>query len=217
MTDFPATAEHGPPNEEELLPLSGLQHVVFCPRQCALIHVEGVFAENRFTLEGHHLHERVDEAGTHSEAGCRVARSLPLVSRRLGVFGIADVVEFHGECPFPVEYKRGRRRQRLADQIQLCAQAMALEEMFHCEIPAGALFYDASKRRLDVRFDETLRATTTQAAADYHALVRAQRTPPPVNDDRCEDCSLRDDCLPSVAAKPANVTRYIRSLYGETP
>jgi CRISPR-associated exonuclease Cas4 len=185
---------------------------VFCQRQCALIHVEGVFTENRFTLEGRFLHERVDEASTRSEEGYRIARAMPLVSRRLGVFGVADVVEFHPQ-PYPVEYKRGRRKHREADQVQLCAQAMALEEMFGVEIPEGALFYDKSKRRQVVKFDERLRARTMQAAADFHALVREHRTPPPVNDDRCEECSLRDSCLPAVTAKAASVSRYLKSLY----
>ena len=197
----------------ELLPLSGLQHVVFCPRQCALIHVEGVFVENKFTLEGHFLHERVDEASTRSEEGYRIARAMPLVSHQLGVYGVADVVEFHGEQPYPVEYKRGRRQPRQADQIQLCAQAMALEEMFGCAVPEGALFYNASKRRLTVNLDEPLREATRRAAAEYHALVREQRTPPPVNDDRCDDCSLRDYCLPTVTGKSSAVARYIHSLY----
>jgi CRISPR-associated exonuclease Cas4 len=239
--------------EADLLPLSGLQHVVFCARQCALIHVEGVFTENRFTLEGRHLHERVDDASTRSEEGYRVARAMPLVSHRLGVFGIADVVEFHPiggatavqpegvapstpiadvatterrppgttrtaswppktERPYPVEYKRGRRHHRLADQVQLCAQAMALEEMFGCEVPEGALFYNASKRRQVVPLDATLRESTVRAAKEFHRLVRERLTPPPVNDDRCDDCSLRDWCLPGVVATPGRVERYLHGL-----
>lgn len=212
--------------------MSGLQHIVFCPRQCALIYVEGIFTENRFTLEGHFLHERVHDPSLRSEEACRVARALPLVSHRLGLFGVADVVEFHpvslvgtdrravrpdsarpAVAPYPVEYKRGRRRHREADQVQLCAQAMALEEMFNVEIPQGALFYDKSKRRQVVKFDERLRAMTMQAAADYHALVREHRTPPPVNDKRCDDCSLRDLCLPAVIARENAVRRYVQSLY----
>jgi CRISPR-associated exonuclease Cas4 len=200
----------------ELLPLSGLQHVIYCPRQCALIHVEGVFAENRFTLEGRHLHERVDDASTRSEEGYRVTRALPLVSRRLGVFGVADVVEFHpvagGERPYPVEYKRGRRHHRVADQVQLCAQAMALEEMFACEIAEGALFYDKSKRRQVVVLDAALREATARAAQEFHRLWTERITPPPVNDDRCDDCSLRDWCLPGVVATPGRVNRYLEGL-----
>lgn len=213
----------------DLLPLSGLQHVVFCPRQCALIHIEGVFTENRFTLEGRHLHERVDDASTRSEEGYRIARALPLVSHRLGVYGVADVVEFHpvvgsdrradrsdsarpAVAPYPVEYKRGRRHHRLADQVQLCAQAMALEEMFGIEIPEGALFYNASKRRLIVRFDTGLRETTARAAQEFRRLWTERLTPPPVHDDRCDDCSLRDWCLPGVVAVPGRVERYLCEL-----
>ena len=181
-----------------------------------MIHVEGIFTENRFTLEGRHLHERVDDSSTRSEEGYRVARAMPLVSRRLGVFGVADVVEFHpvagGEQPYPVEYKRGRRHHRLADQVQLCAQAMALEEMFKVEIPEGALFYNASKRRQVVPLDAALRATTCRAAEEFHRLVRDRLTPPPVKDDRCDDCSLRDWCLPGVVATPGRVNRYLEGL-----
>jgi CRISPR-associated exonuclease Cas4 len=217
--------EHGPStNDADLLPLSGLQHVVFCPRQCALIHVEGVFAENRFTLEGRHVHERVHDASTRTEEGHRVARALPLVSRRLGVYGVADVVEFHRvegdpsrEHPYPVEYKCGRRRHREADQVQLCAQAMALEEMFNCTITEGALFYDASKRRQVVPLDEALRVATLRAAEEFHALVREHRTPPLVNDDRCDACSLRDFCMPTVAGKTATVRRYLQTLTEPPP
>ena len=201
-----------PVNDADLLPLSGLQHVIFCPRQCALIHVEGIFVENRFTLEGHFLHDRVDQASTRSEEGYRAARAMPLVSHRLGVFGIADVVEFHGERPYPVEYKRGRRHQRVADHVQLCAQAMALEEMFGVEITEGALYYDRSKRRLVVTFDAALREMTMQAATEFHRLVRERLTPPAVNDDRCDDCSLRDYCLPVVTGKKQSVQRYLQSL-----
>ena len=208
--------EHGNTIDADLLPLSGLQHVVFCQRQCALIHVEGIFTENRFTLEGHFLHERVDKAGERAEDGCRVARAMPLVSRRLGVFGVADVVEFRSQ-PYPVEYKRGRRKHREADQVQLCAQAMALEEMFSVEIPEGALFYDGSKRRQIVQFDEQLRSMTMRAAADFHALIREHRTPPPVNDERCEHCSLHDHCLPAVVGRESAVHRYVQSLYATTP
>lgn len=195
--------------------MSGLQHVVFCPRQCALIHVEGIFEENKFTLEGHFLHERVDEASTRSEEGYRIARAMPLVSRRLGVYGVADVVEFHPQ-PYPVEYKRGRKQHRLADQVQLCAQAIALEEMFQCEIMKGALFYNKSKRRLVVTFDGGLREATGRAAQEFRRLWTERITPPPVNDDRCDDCSLRDSCLPGVVAKEGGVRRYVQSLYGAT-
>ncbi len=214
-----------PYTEADCLPLSALQHLLFCERQCALIHLEGLWVENALTVEGRHMHEKVDEQGsTQAPDGPRVARGLPIRCLRLGLSGRAHVVEFHPvveaaatsgkthEQPYPVEYKRGHRHQRQADQVQLCAQAMALEEMFGCEVMEGALFYDKSKRRLIVQFDEPLRSATIQAAADYHALVRERRTPPPVNDARCDHCSLRDHCLPAVTAKAAAVGRYIQSL-----
>lgn len=190
--------------------------MVFCPRQCALIHVEGVFFENRFTLEGRHLHERVHDASLRSEDGYRIARALPIISRRLGVYGVADVVEFHPH-PYPVEYKRGRRHYRLADQVQLCAQAMALEEMFSVEIHEGALFYNASKRRQLVTFDATLRKATIQAAADFRRLWNERITPPPVHDKRCNDCSLRDWCLPNIVVTPTRVLHYLQQLAAPSP
>ena len=150
-------------SEDELLPLSALQHLLFCERQCALIHIEQAWSENLFTAEGRIMHERVDSGGRESRGAVRLAYGLALHSFRLGLAGKADVVEFHRDGagnwqPFPVEHKRGRAKKENWDRVQLCAQAICLEEMLGTAVPAGALFYGKSRRRQDVVFDAELRA-----------------------------------------------------------
>jgi len=150
--------------EDDLLPLSGLQHLLFCERQCALIHIEQAWAENLLTAEGRIMHERVHEADRESRGEVRIEYSMPLRSLRLGLIAKADVVEFHrkldpGEkgsskwLPFPVEYKRGKPKKENYDKVQLCAQAMCLEEMLDVQIPEGAIFYGRTRRRQDVVFE----------------------------------------------------------------
>lgn len=185
--------------DDDLVPVSALQHLVYCPRQCALIHLEREWAENRWTAEGRVLHERVDQPETETRGDVRVCRAVPLSSRRLGLIGQADVVEFHlgrdgAWTPFPVEYKRGRPKPHDADRVQLCAQALCLEEMLNVAVPEGALFYGRPRRREAVRFDAGLRAATEAAAVAVHELLAAGRLPPPCDDDRCDRCSLRDPC-----------------------
>lgn len=198
-----------PESEEEFLPLSGLQHFVFCQRQCALIHVEEVFEENYLTLEGRLRHTSVDEAGGRIRDDVTVETAVWLRSQRLGVIGKADRVECRREgdrtVVFPVESKRARRKSLRADRVQLCAQAMALEEMRSCEVPRGALYYVQSRRRVVVDFDDGLRAATLEAARGYHALVRGRRLPRAVHDARCPACSLRAACLPMVTDDPGRM------------
>lgn len=188
--------------EADLIPLSALQHYLFCPRQCALIHVEQAWAENRFTAEGRVLHEATAEAGTEKRRGVRVVTAMPLASRRLGVSGIADLVEMHqGEDglwrPFPVEYKRGKPKAHRADEVQLCAQAMALEEMFGVTLDDGALFYGETRRRLSVPLDAGLRHLTSEVAERARNLLTSGSTPPAVFEKRkCTNCSLCDICQP---------------------
>jgi CRISPR-associated exonuclease Cas4 len=191
--------------EDDYLALSGLQHLLFCERQCALIHVEQIWAENALTTQGQLLHERVDVPALEQRPGVRIERGVPLRSERLRLIGKADVVEFHPVPnhpdrwqPFPVEYKRGRRRKWLHDEVQVCAQAMCLEEMLGLSVPRGALYYAASKRRRDVEIDERLRVETTAAAARYHELVARRETPPPRLLPKCRSCSLHDFCLPEI-------------------
>ena len=192
--------------DDDYLPLSGLQHLLFCERQCALIHVEQVWAENALTTQGGLLHQRVDLPALEQRPGVRIERAVPLRSDRLRLIGKADVVEFHAVPdrlghwqPFPVEYKRGRRRRWLHDEVQVCAQAMCLEEMLGIPVPQGALFYAASKRRREVVLDDALRAETVVAAARYHDLVARRNTPPAVLLAKCAHCSLHEICLPELS------------------
>lgn len=160
-----------PAAEDALIPLSALQHHLFCPRQCALIHVEGLWAEDAATAEGRILHERADSGQRETRPNVRIARGLALRSLTLGVAGRADVVEFHGRPPrpFPVEYKRGKPKAHRADEVQLCAQAICLEEMCNVDVPEGALFYGVTRRRLPVTFD------TGAARADHSRRRRGAR------------------------------------------
>jgi CRISPR-associated exonuclease Cas4 len=209
-------------SEDDLLPLSGLQHLAFCERQWGLIHIEQVWSENRLTAEGRELHDRAHEAGSESRPGLRVARGLRLRSLRLGLSGQADVVEFHtaaagvslpGEDglwqPFPVEYKRGRPKPDHCDLVQLCAQALCLEEIFQAAVPAGALFYGAPRRRQDVSFCATLRAETEGLAARMQELYRARVTPGAAYSPKCEKCSLLASCMPKTLGGARSVERYL--------
>lgn len=189
-------------DEDDLLPISALQHLLFCERQCALIHVEGLWAENRLTVEGRHLHERADSGAAESRPGLRVERSVAVRSLRIGLTGKADVVEFHravdggAERVVPVEYKRGRPKLDESDRVQLCAQALCLEEMLGVAVEAGAVFYGQTRRRLDVPFDAELRARTEDAARRFRFLVTSGTTPRAARMPKCSGCSLIDLCLP---------------------
>ncbi|MDQ3508970.1 MAG: CRISPR-associated protein Cas4 [Actinomycetota bacterium] len=183
--------------EDELVMISALEHFSYCPRQCALIHVESVFDENLYTLRGRRIHERADSSETSFEDGVRSERSLPLFSGRLGLVGKADVVEFDSDgTPYPVEYKAGPRKANLHDDIQLCAQAMCLEEMLGRNVPRGAVFHKSSQRRREAVFDENLRRTTEEMVSLVRSMLVAEKLPPPVADARCRKCSLFDACMP---------------------
>ena len=199
----PHTAAVG---EDELTPISALLHMLYCPRRCALIHIERQWSENRFTAEGRILHERTDAGGRERRSGVTIERSVPLRSLRLGVSGIADVVEIRGDDrPFPIEYKRGRPERHRADEVQLCAQAMCLEEMLEKPVPEGALFYGRSRRRKAVVFDAELRELTERVAADTWSLLAAGDTPTPEFEAReCNACSLREVCQPQ---RPRHMVR----------
>lgn len=219
--------------ESDLRPLSALQHLVYCERQCALIHLEGVWVENRFTAEGGVLHARADSGESESRADLRIARGVALRSLRLGLSGRADTVELHraegggAVLPgipgrwrlFPVEYKRGRPKDRPCDEVQLCAQALCLEEMLETEVPEGALFYGKTRRRHSVAFTPELRRLTEDAAARLHEILAEGVTPPPVNDARCDRCSLASACLPRAPSRSARgfLDRAIAGALDETP
>jgi CRISPR-associated exonuclease Cas4 len=196
-------------NEDALVPISALQHQLFCPRQCALIHVERQWLEDGATAEGRILHERVDNGRPDRRRGVRTVRGMAIRSFALGITGKADAVEFQGPQPYPVEYKRGRPKTHRADEVQLCAQALCLEEMFAVAVPEGALFYGELRRRTEIAFDAELRALTAATAAEVRAMVVSGRTPPPVPMPGCARCSLEPLCRPkAIAARPA-VERWL--------
>lgn len=183
------------------IPISALQHWRYCPRQCALIHVEQAFDDNIHTARGHAVHATVDRVGEETRSGVRTVRALPLWSERLGLIGRADVVEFlHDGTPYPVEYKQGRRRRHAFDELQLAAQALCLEEMTGHAVPEGALFYAGSAKRSRVLIDENLRREVERVVSDVRACLVSGQMPPPVNDERCTECSLRDRCQPEAMA-----------------
>ena len=202
---FPAS------ESDDSLPISGLQHLAFCPRQWALIHLEQAWAENRLTAEGRLLHERADLPGASRRGGLRTVRGLALASARLRLHGRADIVEFRPE-PFPVEYKRGKRKPTDCDLVQLCAQAVCLEEMLRQPVPRGAIFYGEPRRRIDVAFTPELRARTETLAATMHRLYAARETPPAAPAPHCRSCSLADLCLPEATAQTSVAARCLLAL-----
>jgi CRISPR-associated exonuclease Cas4 len=198
--------------EDDPIPISALQHAVYCLRQAALIHVERLWEENRFTAEGRVLHAGVDQQSRRYSRGARRVAAMPLACRRLSLAGVADIVEFHksgeGETPYPIEYKRGRPKAHRADEAQLCAQALCLEEMTGRPVPEGALFYGETRRRVVVVFDETLRALTEATARAFREVVESGVTPPANYDKRkCGACSLQDLCRPKISGRSAKAWR----------
>jgi CRISPR-associated exonuclease Cas4 len=223
--------------EDDLLPLSGLQHLVFCERQWALIHLEQQWAENRLTAEGRIANERSHREEVEMRGDMRIVRGLRLHSLKLGVVGIADVIEFSRVQetatadspadatyvsgikglwrPLPVEYKRGRPKPTRCDEVQLCAQALCLEEMLGISIHAGAIFYGQPRRRTEVMFDDLLRAETERAAVRLHELFNLRRTPTAVYERKCDSCSLLEICKPKSTASPTRSRRYIAAILSE--
>ena len=206
------------PSEDALLiPVSALRHYRFCPRRCALQYVEEQFVDNAYTLEGDALHEHVDDPGVEERAGVRVERALPLYSDRLGLTGKADVIEFHhqphgGEIPFPVEYKRGARQKYDQTDIQLCAQAMCLEEMLGAQVPAGAIYFGGARRRRDVEFSAPLRSLVEETVRDVRELIQRGVTPPARLGPWCDGCSLREICMPEVTGGQEDSRAYIAEI-----
>ena len=204
--------ERAAASDGEPIPLSALQHAVYCLRQAALIHVERLWSDNRFTAEGHVLHAVADKGGGRMARGVRRVMALPVASVRLNISGIADVVEFlpgnDGQTPFPIEYKRGKPKLHRADEVQLCAQALCLEEMTGRPVPEGALFYGETRRRVAVPFDDDLRGLTVETIASLAAIFNSGRTPPPTaRRERCRACSLLELCRPDVVARPVKAWR----------
>ncbi|MGH2718253.1 MAG: CRISPR-associated protein Cas4 [Actinomycetota bacterium] len=191
------------------VPISAIEHFSYCARQCALIHVEQTFEENSFTMRGQRAHQRVHSGEESTLAGSRVLRGIPLWSDRLGLIGKSDAVELRPEGPYPVEYKLGQRRGIHAD-LQLCAQALCLEEMLGTPVMSGSLFFWGSRRRHEVGFDSGLRQATVETVDQIRSLFKLQALPAAPNDARCRHCSLINACLPSVVASP----HRLRGLQG---
>lgn len=195
--------------ERDKLAISALQHFRFCKRQFALIHIEQLWEENRLTAEGRLLHEKTDVPAEHVFAGTKVVRAMPLASDTLGIYGVADTVEvFPDGTPFPVEYKHGKPNAHGSDEIQLCAQALCLEEMTKKSVPAGALFYGKTRRRKNVEFSEILRAETHRLIAEARALRERGETPRAAYEaEKCDKCSLRELCLPECGSEAEKLER----------
>ncbi len=212
--------------EDDLLPISALQHLAFCPRQWALIHLEGAWLDNRLTAEGTVMHERAHDEETESRGDLRVVRGLRLRSLRLGLVGQADVVEFHktanrdvgiqipGEAgywqPFIIEYKRGQPKIGHEDEIQLCAQALCLEEMMGVALSSASFFYGQPRRRCEVMLDSELRKETESLAELLHQLFAAGKTPVAEYSSRCQSCSLVNICLPKLNRGKKSVNNYLK-------
>lgn len=209
-------------DDDALIPLSALQHYLYCPRQCGLIHVEQLWAESQHTAEGRLLHDKADKPKMERRKGVRTVTAMPLAQPLLGITGVADVVEFHMgddavERPYPVEYKRGRPKAHQADEVQLCAQALCLEHMLHCQIPEGALYYGETRRRTVVPFDEALRTLTCETIEATRAMVASGHTPSATYSAKlCDNCSLLDLCQPRLLHRGESVQHWLRAqLKGE--
>lgn len=210
--------------------ISGLQHFRFCRRQWALIHIEQQWAENLRTVEGELMHERAHDGSLRESRGDTIiTRSLRVYSLTLGLSGQCDVVEFkrsaqgvplHGHdglwLPYPVEYKRGKPKVDGCDELQLCAQAMCLEEMLCCTVSSGALFYGEPRRRVSVEFTDSLRREVTEDAAEMHKLYRAGHTPRVKPSKSCNACSLKELCLPRLS-RTGTVSAYLRENMEDVP
>ena len=208
--------------QDDLLPISALQHVVFCERQFALMYVERVWQESALTVEGRQLHERADGGHAEARGEVRIARGVPLRSLRLGLVGKADVVELWRDdagCavpglsgrwrPYPIEYKRGRPKSHRADEVQLCAQGLCLEEMLDVAVPSGALFYAKTRRRVEVELDGELRQLVGRAAARARELLESRETPTAPREPKCDACSLLELCRPGTSSRSA--ARFLES------
>ncbi|MEX1028101.1 MAG: CRISPR-associated protein Cas4 [Candidatus Paceibacterota bacterium] len=235
-----------PYSDDDLIPIRYLNDLFFCERRAALHLNEQLWKHNQFTVEGIHSHQRVDRPHKETRPDCTTAFSLWLVSRRLGLVGKADVVEFHplaedhaasddgaaeplgqyvprqslgtrsrGLVPFPIDYKRGRKRRWDRDDVQLCAQALCLEEMLAVTVPRGAIFHVKSRQRRDVSFDATLRTKTEQAIARLRELVTSQVTPLAKYEKKCDGCSLKDLCMPKSLRPRATAARYLLQVIAQ--
>ncbi len=215
-------------NEDDFLMISGIQHFAFCRRQWALIHIEQQWKENLHTVEGAILHEKVhDFPGSEKRKDTIISRGMPIFSRSLGAYGVCDVVEFRESkngiklfgreslyLPTPIEYKKGKPKENNADDLQLCAQAICLEEMMLCEISEGFLFYGEIKHRQSVLFDNTLRDSVKSIFKEMHNMYDCGYTPKVKITKSCRACSLKDICMPKLC-KNLSAASYINKRLEE--
>ena len=211
-TDEPRSGA-SPWRDEDLVLISAIEHWSYCPRQCALIHLEQTYDENIYTLRGTRTHERVHQDSAGTEDGVRVTRGPPLWSERLGLVGKADLVEWHGDTPYPVEYKVGKKRTWAHEALQLCAQAICLAEMLGRPVPGGAVYYVGSKRRREIVFGAGEISAVEAAVTAIRAMLREERLPLAVNDARCPNCSLIDACAPGLSSRPAVIRGHYAELF----
>lgn len=198
---------------ERVVSIAAIEHWAYCPRQCALIHVDGVWTDNVHTVRGERGHRRADTYGARSERGVRVVRGVPLWSEQLGLTGRADAVELHdGGAVVPVEYKIGTRHGEAAD-LQLAAQAMCLEEMLGAPVTVGAVWFSGPRRRVAIRIDDDLRARTLDVVAGIRDAMVTGVLPGAPNDERCTECQLLGHCLPAVVDRPERVSAYVEDLF----
>lgn len=203
-------------SETDPIAISALQHWAYCPRQCGLIHLEQAFADNIHTARGQAVHHLVDDPGYEIKSGVRVERALPLWSDRLGLVGKADLVEFRPDgSVYPVEFKHGRKRQKIHDDIQLAAQAICLEDMLGRPITTGAIYHASSRRRREVEITPELRQCVKSTTSAIRAMLISGILPPPANDERCRECSLKDICQPEAVGETAKLHYEIQHLFDE--
>ncbi|MEG1912785.1 MAG: CRISPR-associated protein Cas4 [Cloacibacillus sp.] len=217
-------------SDDDLILISGLQHLTFCERQWMLIHVEQLWAENLLTIEGDHLHQNVHQIGSESRGSVKLASGLQLRSSRLGLYGVADMVEFHRDDengviipafkdktkkwqPYPIEYKRGRKRWDTADEVQMCAQAICLEEMLGCKIEEGALFYGEPKRRTQISLTAKLREEVEAKCARARQLAAGLSPPVYTPGKQCKNCSMQEYCMPDETRFSDRSRKYCESLF----
>ena len=196
---------------EPVVQISAIEHFVYCPRQCALIHCDGVWSDNAHTVRGGRAHRRVDSGEHRQERGKQVLRAIPLWSEEMGLSGRADAVEVEGDAVRPVEYKAGVRHGAAAD-LQLCAQALCLEEMLDVEIPHGYVWYGGPRRRMQVDFTEALRREVCDVIDQIRVQLLTFELPEAPNDARCTECQLLHHCLPDLSSAPRRVKRYMDSV-----
>ena len=219
LLDNSAGSTAGPEGDDHV-PLSALNALLYCDRRAALRHLDGLYVHNEHTRRGDMLHERADTSGFERRPGVRTERGLWVASRRFRLYGRCDLVEFRAlgrgsgaEVPYPVEYKHGRHRRWDNDDVQLCAQALCLEEMLGTAVPEGAVFHARSRKRRPVPFTPALREETEATIARLHGLIATGALPAAVLKPQCRGCSLRDHCLPEATAHPARATALARNLF----